>query len=552
MLIELRVAGLGVLDEVTLSLGEGLVVVTGETGAGKSMLVRSLALLGGARGDPAWLRDGGGEAEVEGRFDLTARARGVLDEAGIACDDDHVVVSRRLRKGGSRGYVNGRMAAASVLAELGGALVETVGQHSARSLLHPAAQRRGLDRHGGDRVAKAAAATAEAHERLRAVSAERKALGDDPPARARELDMVTFQLDDIEAVSPEPGEDGELVAVISRLGNAESLRADAAEAQRLVAEARDLLGSAGAVLAGIADPACAEAAAAVAESSTGADVAAGDLRAFAESCESDPERLELANRRLAELKGLVRKYGPTLDDVFAFRGEATARRATLVAADQRCAELDGEVAAAEADLARAAVKLSEARRSCAPDLAGGILERLRDLSFTDPVFEVSLREVADISRHGRDSVEFLFASTAAMPAGPIHKVASGGELSRLMLALATELADSDAAPTMVFDEIDAGTGGETAVAIGECLDGLAESRQIICVTHLAQVAAVADRHVRVSRDDSGTASAEVVVGEERLTELSRMLSGSPTSSRARRHAAELVEQRPPRRRGRRR
>lgn len=547
MLRELRVGGLGVLGEVALDLAPGLNVVTGETGAGKSMLVRALGLLGGGRADSSLLRDDVEEAEVEGRFDLTPAARDILAAAGIACDDE-VVVARRLRRGGSRAYVNGRIAAASVLADLGGVLLESVGQHSARSLVHPGAQRRGLDRAGGDRLAKAAAATAEAHDRFEAVVAERRSLGDDPAARARELDMVTFQLDEIRAASPRPGEDDELVAEIARLGNAETLQADASEAQRLVAEARDLLGAAGAILAGIDDGACADASTAVAEATTGAEVAAADLRGFAEACESDPERLETANRRLAELKGLGRKYGPTLADALRFCDEATQRRAALVAAEQRCAELDAEVEAAQADLERAAAKLTRARREAAPRLASGVVGRLADLAFPDPVFEVRVGAAPCIASHGADTVSFVFAASPSLAAGPIEKVASGGEMSRLMLALSAELADSDAAPTIVFDEIDAGTGGETAVAIGECLEGLAASRQIVCVTHLAQIAAVADCQLRVARPEGATATAEVVAGDERITELSRMLSGSPTSSRARRHAAELVRERPSRRR----
>lgn len=548
MLTELRVAGLGVFDELTLALGPGLCVITGETGAGKSMLVRSLGLLGGARADASWLRDGVDEAEVEGRFDLTPRARDVLAAAGIACDDDSVVVARRVRRGGSRAYVNGRMAAAAVLAELGGALVETVGQHSAHSLLNASAQRRGLDRFGGDAVTKAAAAVAEAHERFRQVSDERAELGDDPAARARELDMITFQLDEIDAASPSPGEDAELGAEITRLTNVEAVRADASEAHRLMTEARDLLDTAAVVLAHLDDAGLADAGAAAAGAASGADAAVADLRDFVETCEADPERLELANRRLAELKGLGRKYGPSLADVLRFRDDAIARRAALVAADQRCSELDAEVAAAEDDLAAAAADLSDARRAAAPRMAARIRDRLGDLAFDDPAFEVRVETASELTRNGGDIVSFQFSASNAMAVGPIAKVASGGELSRLMLALATELADADTPPTIVFDEIDAGTGGETAVAIGECLQRLAGSRQIVCVTHLAQIAAVADCHVRVARGDDGTATSEAVSGDARITELSRMLSGSPTSPKARRHAAELIEPKPSRQR----
>lgn len=548
MLTELRVAGLGVLDECTIDLGPGLNVVTGETGAGKSMLIRALGLLGGARADPSWLREDAPEAEVEGCFALTDTARDVLAAAGIACDEDDVVIARRLRRSGSRAYVNGRIAAAAVLVELGGVLVESVGQHSAHSLLHPSAQRHGLDRFGGDPISKAAATTAEAHDRLRAVTTQRAALGDDPAARARELDMVTFQLDEIEVVSPDPGEDAELATLISRLTNAESIRADATEAGRLVAEARDLLGTAGGIIARIDDPACADIALAVAEATGGTDDAAAGLRAFAETCDSDPQRLELVNRRMAEVKALSRKYGPTLAEVLAFRDEAVARRAALVAADQRCVELDAEARAARADLERAAAALSEARRAAGARMGEAILARLHELAFTDPSFEVAVGNAAEIARHGGDVVAYRFSASPAMAPGPIDKVASGGELSRLMLALACEMADADAAPTIVFDEIDAGTGGETAVAIGESLGRLAGYRQVVCVTHLAQIAAVAECHVRVARNESGTAAASAVDGDERITELSRMLSGSPTSTRARRHAAELVRQGPSQRR----
>jgi len=540
MLRELRIGGFGVVADCTLHLHERLNVLTGETGAGKSMIVRALALLAGARADSGVLAGDVEEAEIEARFSATAATMAVLEGAGLPVDDE-VVISRRIRRSGSRSYVNGRMAAAPVLGDVGATLVELIGQHSARSLVQPGVQRRALDRFGGDPVSEAADAVAEAFERLRTLQEERAGLGLDPAARARELDMVRFQLAELDAADPQPGEDAELASEIHRLTNAETLREESTEARRLAEEARDALAVCEGAMGRIDDPAVAEAARAVSAALIGAEDAAGTLREFAESCESDPQRLEDANRRMAALKDLQRKYGPTLDDVLAYRSDAAARLAAIEGAESRAAALDAEVAAADADLAAASRRLSEARAAAAPELSARVRSRLGELALGDAVFEVAVAAASEPGRHGADEVSFVFGANPGLAPRPLERIASGGEMSRVMLALATELADRDAPPTIVFDEIDAGTGGETAVAIGECLQRLAGTRQIVCITHLAQVAALADSHVVLAKE-SGGATATEVRAAERVRELSRMLSGQPQSARARRHAEELLKE----------
>ncbi|HEY8527191.1 MAG TPA: DNA repair protein RecN [Acidimicrobiales bacterium] len=521
MLAELAVRDLGVIAELRLLLGPGMTVVTGETGAGKTMVVDAIELLVGGRADPALVRTGADEAWVEGRF--------------VKPDGEEVVVGRAIpRNGRSRAYVDGRLATASVLAELGEELVDLHGQHAHQSLLHPAAQRDALDRFGAVDLEPLLAARRE----IQAITAELESLGGDERARARELDLLRYQVNEIDAAGLQgPDEDRELEELEDALADATAHREAAAVAvEALTGEgaASDALGTAVAALAGRAPFAAhEERLRALAAELTDA---AAEVRLAAEQIDEDPERLAAVRERRQVLHDLRRKYGETLADVIAEGERLRARLAELEDHDRRAEELDARLAAARQAEAAAAAAVGKARRAAAPELAERVQVHLAELAM--PNARVAVR-VPD--EDPGDDVELLLAANPGTPPLPLAKVASGGELARTMLALRLVL--TSAPPTLVFDEVDAGIGGQAAVAVGRALSRLAAERQVLVVTHLPQVAAYADAQVRVSKQstDSSTVShAHLLDDGERVIELSRMLSGLPDSNAARVHAIELL------------
>lgn len=551
MLLELRVAGFGVIDEISLTFGPGLNVLTGETGTGKSVLVRALAWVLGAADVRPPARDAdesAAETSVEARFDCGPDVANLLEDAGIPVDDE-IVVSRRTRSGGRRvttqSYVNGAMVTAGQLAAIGAGLVEAVGQHSSRSILQASAQRGALDRYGcglpdGGRHGAALARVEVAYGRLRALRDEAEALGGDPVALARESDLLRFQLEEIDGVAPEPDEDVRLSGELRLLSNADAVKADLASAAEAAAAARDAAATASAHAGRADDPRAEGAGASLRESLALLDDAAGEFRALVEATESDPQRLDVVQRRIAALRELRRKYGPGLDDVFAFAESARGRLEAIRHSGTRVAELDGEIAAAEEELDAAAADLAACRRAAAASLVDDVGGRLGDLAMQGARFEVRVEDSGRRERHGGDDVTFAFSASSTSPPAPLAKVASGGETSRVMLALSSALAELEAPPTIVFDEIDAGIGGTTALAVGRALAELSARRQLLCITHLAQVASFASAHVALHNSDGHT-TASVVEGEARLVELSRMLSGSPDSRRSRQSVKELLE-----------
>ncbi len=523
MLVELAVRNLGVIPEARIPVGSGLVALTGETGAGKTMVVEALHLLLGGRPDPSRVRVGTDEATVEGLF---------------AVGDTEWVLRRTVpATGRSRAYVNGELATAATLAEIGASLLELHGQHAQQALLQPRVQRAALDQYAGiDRAPFVAA-----RRRVAECRAAIDELGGDDRARARELDLCRFQVDEIDAVAPVEGEDEVLAAE-------EDLLAAAVTHQQAAQRAAGLLGDEGA-----ADDLIARAVASLGDTELfgpvrsrlvdlGAELAdcAAELRHLAEVIEPDDERLAQVRERRHQLVQLRRKYGDTLAEVLAHRDEMARRADELVAHDEvrerRLAELDR----ARADLAAAAAEIGRARRSAAPGLAAAVESHLGDLALPGARMEVDVADTDDHPGAG-EAVEFRLATNAGVAPAGLSKVASGGELSRVMLSLRLVL--SEGPPTMVFDEVDAGIGGEAAVAVGRALSELAEGRQVIVVTHLAQVAAFADAQILVEKsqgDGAATTTARVLEGEDRVVELSRMLSGSPDSDVAHRHAQELL------------
>ena len=533
MLTELRVEDLGIIAELRVSLGPGLTAITGETGAGKTLLVDALELLCGGRADPQLVRDGATEARVEGRF--------VIPNAG---DDepDEVVLARVVPvEGRSRGYVNGRLATATELAEHGRRLVDLHGQHAHQSLLAPAEQRTLLDRFAGDKAAQAIAAFRTARAAVRSIEEELARMGGDEQTRAREIDLLRYQLDEIDAAGVhDSGEDAALAREEELLADAEAHRDALATAyQSLEGPAEDALGVAVAELATRA-PFAALADRLRALQSEVAD-AAHDVRTAAEQIVADPDRLAGVQARRARLRDIMRKYGPTLADVAVYAKDGRERLAELEGHETRASGLDDDRRAAEAEMLRAADALGKARRAAARPLAKAVTERLRQLALPSATFSVEV-QTTECTDDGSDEVTFMLAPNPGETARPLARAASGGELSRAMLALRVVL--SEAPPTLVFDEVDAGIGGEAGTAVGRALASLGGHHQVLCVTHLAQVAAFADAHLNVTKgvvDGRTVAQTTLLLDDARVAEIGRMLAGVEQSAHARKHARELLD-----------
>jgi DNA repair protein RecN (Recombination protein N) len=533
MLTELRVENLGIIDELTVTLGAGLTAITGETGAGKTLLVEALDLLLGGRADPSLVRDGAAEARVEGRFVAGDEREGEIE----------VVLARVVPANGrSRAYIDGRLATVGELATRGRALVDLHGQHEQQSLLVPAEQRALLDTFVGEPAARAGRAVAAARAELRDIGSALAELGGDERARARELDLLRFELEEIEGAAIEdPAEMENLATEEDALANA-AARRDGLEAARrsLDGPATDAVGEAMAALGGESWFAALESRLAAAQ----AELAelAHETRVAAEQVVDDPERLAQVQARRQRLRELCRKYGPTLGEVKEFAVESAARLAQLEGAEARRAALIPRREKADAALAKAQAALLAARRTGAPVLAAAVTERLGELALGRAACEIEV-EAPPTGAAGDDGgeVTFLLAANPGESARPLAKAASGGELSRVMLALRVVL--SEAPPTLVFDEVDAGLGGEAGVAVGRALALLGGKHQVLCVTHLAQVAAFADAQLSVSKEQRGartTASAALLLDDARVNELSRMLAGVGESAHAREHARELL------------
>ena len=519
MLVELSVRDLGVIADLRLVFDAGMTALTGETGAGKTLLVEALELVVGGRGDPALVRPDAAEAFVEARF---------------ARDDDDVVLARAVPASGrSRAYLDSRMVPVAALAEVAATLVDLHGQHAHQSLLARPAQRDALDQFGRVDVSPVAAARRELAE----IDDALRALGGDPQARAREIDLLRFQVNELDAASlDDPDEDAGLSLEEDALADAAAHReAGAAAVEALSGDggASDAIGAAVAALAGRAPFGDLEARlrAAAAEVTE----AAADVRAVAEVITDDPERLADVRARRQLLRDLRRKYGPALADVIAYGDDARRRLADLESHDERAAELDAARTAAAARLHAAEAEVGAARRRAAPELAGAVEEHLRRLAMP------RARVAVEVGDGAGDDVTFLLGANPGEALLPLAKVASGGELARAMLAARLVLTDAPA--TLVFDEVDAGVGGEAAVAVGRALAELAVHHQVLVVTHLPQVAAFADHQVAVTKTEDGgrtVAHARRLDDAGRVVELSRMLSGQPDSATARDHAEELL------------
>ncbi|MDM4764309.1 DNA repair protein RecN [Galbitalea sp. SE-J8] len=558
MIDEISIRDLGVIGSARLPLGAGFTAITGETGAGKTMVVTALGLLLGARADAASVRSGSDRAVVEGRWivDPSGVVAERVRDAGGELDDDELIVGRSISaEGRGRAVVGGRSTPVGVLTEIGEQLVVVHGQSDQVRLRSATAQREALDRFAGAELASVLGDYRENYGRWQAGQGELDVLVAERDRRAREAEELREALAEIEAVAPLPGEDVELGERADRLSNLEALREAAVSAHGALSsestdEERDavaLLDAARRSLERVAgfDTALAPIAESIAAVSYAATDAAVQLAGYLAGLDGDSGReLDAVQERRAELAALTRKYGPTIDDVIAQLETGSARLLELDGDSERIEALGEQVAADRDRLIELAERISGIRGARAAELSRLVTAELADLAMASAEVTVEVSDRAEYSTSGKDQVQFLLRPHAGAEPRPVSRGASGGELSRVMLAIEVVIAATDPVPTFVFDEVDAGVGGAAAIEIGRRLARLSRSAQVIVVTHLAQVAAFATNHLRVLKDDSGAVTASSVRrldGEERVSEMARLLSGLPDSESGLAHARELIE-----------
>jgi DNA repair protein RecN (Recombination protein N) len=570
MLTGLRISRLGVIEHAELELGPGLTVLTGETGAGKTMVLTALGLLLGGRSDPGAVRAGAPRAEVEGWWDVrgldavAARAQ----EAGAAVEDGELVVVRTVgAEGRSRAALGGRSVPVAVLAEIADDLVAVHGQSAQVALTRPDRQRDLLDAFGAPATTQARTQVAALHARFQQVATERDRLAGEEQTRAAEAEQLRLGLADVDAVAPHPGEDEELLAEQARLAHADRLREALGRAlvalagDESVVDGTDVLGMLAAVrravdVAAALDPGLGRLGVRLADAGYLLGDLAGELAGYLADLEADPARLAVVNDRRAALAALHRRHGGDTAAVLAWAAQARERLLALEGDPERLRALEQQHEQLRADLGAAVERLSRARREAGDRLSSAVKAELAALAMPEAALTVRLtqRDDADgvpvgehrvaTSPHGADLVELLLAAHPGAAPRPLDKGASGGELSRIMLALEVVLAVADPVPTLVFDEVDAGVGGRAAVDVGRRLARLARHAQVLVVTHLAQVAAFADRHYVVRKDTDGQVTASgvrLVADGDRVDELARMMAGLESSQAARRHASELLQ-----------
>jgi DNA repair protein RecN (Recombination protein N) len=557
VLHELRVENLLLMERAELRLAPGLNLLTGETGAGKTLLAHALDLLLGGKARRDIVRPGAAEAYVEGVFELPPALAG---SERLPSGAEEIVLARRVWPDGrTRAYVCGRAATQADLQELGSQLLSFYGQHELRKLMLSTAQLELLDAYIGPAQQALRAQLRVAYDRVRELEARAAELGELAGARDRELDLLTFELDEIETAAPSEAERAALSAERDRLRHQEALaRAATVAAHSLTPEAgvgaTELLAEAAGQLEQVmeVDPRLATLAQRLETLRYESEDLTAELRGYLAALEGGEDgagRLEEVEERLALLARLERKHGGTIADVLAHAERCRARREELQNADSALEAIEAELAQARSQRDQLAGRLGKARRSKAPKLAAAVRERLAELAMADARFEIALSPRPDgCGPRGADAIEMRIAANAGGPLGPLREVASGGELSRVMLALlsvahgAAEAGEGPAA-MLVFDEIDAGIGGHTARAVGEHLRTLSAGRQILCITHLPQVAALADRHFTIVKDGSvtpATTTVRALDGDAVVSELVRMLGGGSEDRAANEHARELL------------
>ena len=560
MLVELHVTNFALIDHLDLSFGAGLNILTGETGAGKSIIIDALGLALGERAGHDLVRTGAGKATVEAVFDLTNapnETRQKLVDAGLSGEDesedgDTLFVTRELAKNGGKSScrINGRLMPVAMLKEIAEGLVDVHGQHEHQSLLAADRHIDILDNWGGKDALALRQRVANLSGEANRLKREREKLRTDARERARMLDLYRFQQEEIVGASLKADEEDELTADRTRLANSEKLSAAATDAYATLSGAERGSGALDALNAALAavehaaglDENLAPLIETLQSAVVYAEDAARGLRVYQETVEFNPERLEEIETRLDLIRTLKRKYGETLGEIITYGADLTAKLNDLENSEAREEELTREIANSESELASAAGKLTTLRKKAAVKFAAGITRELTDLGMSATKFEVAIEPQA-VSSKGADKIEFLLSPNPGEPLRPLAKIASGGEMSRIMLAMKSVLAKSGTIPTMIFDEIDVGVGGRTAQTIGDKLEALAKDAQILCITHLPQIASRAATHFYIEKrvqDGRTTVSVAPLDSEGRIDEIARMLGGSRRSEAVVQHAREML------------
>jgi DNA repair protein RecN (Recombination protein N) len=556
VLHELYISNFALIDELRVEFGPGLNVLTGETGAGKSIIIDALGLALGMRGEAEQIRTGANGATVEAAFDrCDESARGLLTDSGIECPPDEFVLVRRvlLREGKSKAYLNGRLSSSAWLRSLGELLVEVHGQHQGVALTQPSRQRLLLDAYAG--LMCDVAVFRGLYNRRQALRGEMDALRTGEREKAQRLDQLQYQRGEIAAARLAEGEEEELIRERTILMHAERLHAAAHLGyEGLYGEQGSVSGRLATIVSKLKDaqridPRLQGVVDACEAAMVSVEDAAAQLRDYREGVAFDPERLEQVEGRLHEIGKLKRKYGGSIAEILACAKSAEEELQRLTGSEQRGQEGERELATLEETLARRAADLTARRKATAERLAKAVQEELQALKMEKAAFAVQIRPHSEsggsgLEANGADEVEFLIAPNPGEELKPLGRIASGGELSRVMLAIKAILAASDRIPTLVFDEVDAGVGGGMAVVVGQKLWTIAKERQVLSITHLPQIAAMADRHFSIAKRTDGPrteVAVQMLEGEERVREIARMLGGKGGSDTPLHHAREILE-----------
>lgn len=551
MIENLSIRSLGVISSAQLELTKGFTAITGETGAGKTMLLTGLGLLLGERADSSVVRSGEKQLVVEGRIisaDKNLHAR--LEDLGAEVEAGEILINRIVSSDGrSKAAIGGISVPVSVLNSVAQELVAVHGQSEQIRLRSLAKQRDALDAFGGEKLLQALSAYSQVFQQYKELQQRLERLRSSSEQEAFKIERLREQIAELQRIAPVEGELQEVSGQLERLSNVESLRLAASEVYEIVAgeelDVRSQLGRAKRTLESSSDPKLRDLAQQIADATAVVNEIAKDISSYLTDLDADPQTLDALQRRKAELTALERKYGSTSDELSQLLPSLQAELLDLDSSDEQLGKLEIQMAATESQLAKAAGQLSELRISAAEKLAKSVSEELAKLAMADAKLSISVSPSGEFDSFGADRVEFLLMNHAGSEPRPLSKGASGGELSRIMLAIELVLAGKQPLPTMIFDEVDAGVGGAAAVELGRRLKKLADSTQVIVVTHLPQVAAFADQQIQIFKDQSGGVSASsvrVLSSEERVKELARMLSGSSDSEVALSHAKELLSQ----------
>ncbi len=549
MIEAIGIRNLGVIESAQLELQPGFTALTGETGAGKTMVLNALSLLLGGRADSSAVRTGQSQLFVEGTWRITdPELITSVEELGGEVESNSLIVNRTVTSDGrSRAALGGAQTPAGALAELASKLVTVHGQSDQLRLRSLGAQRDALDEFGGEAVRSAKSAYSLSFQAFKDVQARLERLQSAASSDQRRVSELRELLIEIEKLAPQPGELQEIEERINRLANVESLRISAATAHDALAEAEpsglELLGIAARALENSSDPELRELGTRLREVTANASEVSATLASFLIDLEADPAQLEQLQQRKAALVQLERRLGADVDQIIQSVPTWQAELLDLDSSDEQLERLEMQLEATLSQLSLAASQLSNARADAAGRLAGRVAAELADLAMQGNSFSVNVSQLGEFEASGNDRVEFLLANAGSEPR-PLGKGASGGELSRIMLAIELVLAGDHPMPTMIFDEVDAGVGGQAAVELGRRLRKLSEKTQVIVVTHLPQVAAFAHQQIQVAKEVSGEvtkSSVQLLAPEQRRRELARMLSGNPDSEVALQHAQELLD-----------